>query len=104
MGELENAKILAAEIEGPQNRPKLDLHGKFLEEGTLNEVDRFLYACFQNNETIAEVIYGIGEGKMQKYILDFLKMHPLVEEDENGKKSIIEKPGHCIIVLPEKNT
>jgi dsDNA-specific endonuclease/ATPase MutS2 len=93
MGELENAKILAAEL--AQDRPKLDLHGMFLVEGTLNEIDQFMYKCFNGGKSSAEIVYGIGEGKMQKFALDFLKKHPLVE-------NIVEKQGYCIAILSEK--
>jgi len=80
-----------------------DLHGKFLEEGTLDGVDQFLYEQFNKGETAVEIVYGIGEGKMRKFVLDFLMKHPLIEEYNNGEKCIIENPGSCIVVLTEKN-
>ncbi len=84
----EEAKIFAAEID--HNLPVIDLHGLFPDEAK-NQLDNFLYQCFQKRISAARVVYGIGTGKLQGQILPFLANHGLVEisKDEGGSAIVI---------------
>lgn len=87
---IEPSKILAAELR--VNAPKLDLHNLRPEDGVEEAVDRFLYDNYNQKQDVVKIVYGIGEGKMEKKVLDFLKTHPLVEEVGKGT-------GHCLVVI-----
>lgn len=80
------AKIFAAELGGKM--PELDLHGFYPNEAQ-EKLELFIFDCYKKQENKARVIYGFGTGKLRTVVLDYLSMHPLVEEQVEADGSVV---------------
>lgn len=82
-------KLFAAELR--DDLLELDLHGYFVAD-IFAPLDQFLFDLYKNKEPSGRIIYGGGTGRLEKAVLEILRMHPLV-------LGVLEKPGHCLVVL-----
>lgn len=72
--------------------PSIDLHGSESVVEALEELERELFLMYQKKIKTFRVIYGIGEGKMQKEVLKALTKNPLVldyRQEPSGGSSIV---------------
>ena len=90
MEEQDRSRILAAELN--REIPKFDTHGLFPDE-VETRIDQFLFEYFRDPlADSVRIVYGIGEGKMKKKVIEFLEKHPLVGE-------VKDEGASCIVVF-----
>lgn len=77
-------------IELAQGVPNIDLHGLYPEEAE-SKVDIFLTEHY-SLEDVVRIVYGVGEGKMKKIVLGYVRNHPMV-------KRVAEKQGYCLVLF-----
>jgi len=84
------ANIDALRLELAREMPGIDLHGLYPEEAE-SRVDIFLVDSYADADMV-KIVYGVGEGKMKKIVLRYLRNHPMV-------KTVAEKQGGCVVLF-----
>ena len=73
--------------------PCIDLHGEEKMTSAIERLEKEVYRFYTEDKRYCRVIYGIGEGKMRKAVINSLSKNPMI-------KSVLPEDtgGSCIVV------